>query len=937
MRRSIPFAHTATAHALPPRLPRRWQQAPLWLAALALCACSSPPPLQTGSSSAAEGGVASTNTSAAAAATAASGATSGAAANNAGLTPFDQVIKGAQHQSGLLHIWRKGDKTWIELRPGLLGKPLFISPKLSTGIGEAGVFGGLMQSRFAQVGRPQWVEFRRVNQQVQLLAVNSAFEADAQSPQALAVKAAFSPSLLASVPLASAPHPQTGGVLIDASALLMGDWLGLAAHLQRSYRQSYALDPRNSVLQTARTQDNLSVFEVVQHYATGTISGPGGNPPGTPSASVPLNQPDPRSLFITLHLSFTPLPAQPMPRRAADPRVGYFTSTVTDFTQDLTRTPRLRFINRWRLEKKQPELALSEPVQAIVFWLDPSIPKAYRETVTQGVLAWNKAFEAIGFKGAIEVRTPPTDKPFDTLETGHSSIRWMTNSQPGFGAIGPSHVDPRSGEILDAHIALESLSSRAIRTARSQILQGASTPSSTTGTPTTPGLSDHCEHAAEAFEQLNLGLSWLEAQEAFSGQGLDPDAPEVQAFVLAYIKDTTMHEVGHALGLRHNFRASHWRSPTELQDLALTTAQGNSASVMDYSAINLPAPGQAGGAPFQTTLGPYDFWAVAYGYTPLPTDPTSAKETLQGIAAKAGLPDQADALAFGTDEDAGQDPEVLPFDLGRDPVAFARTRIAIVRDLFTREAKRPVGPLADPSLPRRTVMYGLRDLARTSQILLKQVGGLVARRAAAYQGTDALRPLPAGTQRAALDELLRTFVNPEALSMPATLQRRLAPDYQERADIGDGNFGGTDFSWADQLLALQRPVLDLLVSDGLAERLQDNADKTRDNEAQPLTVKELNKRLFDTIWDTPLTQDALAPAWRSLQREHVNRVAVAVVRSASGRADVRALMRQQAQRLLSHLRDHKFGGPDSTAEAHRQDCIQTLSAALQASVVRNTP
>jgi hypothetical protein len=944
MPRPDPIAHAAPASPLIQRRAPHLRQAPLWLAALALCACSSNPASRAGAVNTAEQGAVGTRASAQTAATAAlaaSGAASGsatsAAASNAGLTPFDQVIKGAEHQSGLLKLWRKGDKTWIELRPGLMGKPLFLSPKLSTGIGEAGVFGGLMQSRFAQVGRPQWVEFRRVNQQVQLLAVNSAFEADAQSPQALAVKAAFSPSLLASVPLASAPHPATGGVLIDASALLLGDWLGLAPHLQRSYRQSYALDPRNSVVQTARTQDQLSVFEVVQHYATGTIAAPGGNPPGTPSASVPINQPDPRSLFVTLHLSFTPLPAQPMPRRTADPRVGYFTSTVTDFTQDLTRTPRMRFINRWRLEKKQPDAAVSEPVQPIVFWLDPSIPTAYRETVSQGVLAWNQAFEAIGFKGAIEVRTPPTDKPFDTLETGHSSIRWMTNSQPGFGAIGPSHVDPRSGEILDAHIALESLSSRAIRTARSQILNGGASSSSEADTQAPPSLSEHCEHSAQAFEQLNLGLSWLESQEAITGQGLDPDAPEVRAFVLAYLKDTTMHEVGHALGLRHNFRASHWRSPTELQDLALTTALGNSASVMDYSAINLPAPGQPGGAPFQTTLGPYDLWAVAYGYTPLPAEPKAANQALQDIAAKAGLPDQADALAFGTDEDAGLDPEVLPFDLGRDPVAFARTRIAIVKDLLAREAKRPAGPLADPSLPRRTVMYGLRELARTSQILLKQVGGVVARRAAAYQGTDALRPLPAAAQRAALEELLRTFVNPEALTMPATLQRRLAPDYQERADNGDGNFGSTDFSWAEQLLALQRPVLDLLVSDNLAERLQDNIDKTRDSEPQPLTVKELNKRLFDTIWDTHVTQDALAPAWRSLQRDHVNRVAVAVVRSASGRADVRSLMRQQAQRLLSHLREHKFGGPDSTAEAHRQDCIQTLTAALQASVVRNTP
>ncbi len=883
-------------------------------------------------------------------------ATAPGAAANAGLPPFEQVIKGAEAQTGLLHIWRKGDKVWLELRPEALGRPLFLSPKLATGIGEAGVFGGLMQSRFAQVGRPQWVEFRRVNQQIQLLAINGSFVADAQTPQARAVKAAYSPSLLSSAPLASAPHPATGGVLVDATPLLLGDWLGMAQHLQRSYRQSYALDGRHSSLQTARTQAQSTVFEVVQHFATAGIAAPGGNPPGTPSATVPVNQPDPRSLFVTLHLSLTPLPAQAMPRRPADPRVGYFTSTVTDFTQDLLRNPRQRFINRWRLEKKQPEAALSEPVRPIVFWLDPSIPLAYRDTITEGVLAWNRAFEAIGFKQAIEVRTPPAGQAFDTLETGHASIRWMTNSQPGFGAIGPSHVDPRSGEILDAQIALESLSSRAMRAVRSQILPAGPTAADAADAANAAG-HEHCQHAEQAHEQLTLGLDWraLQHPKASAGGGLDPDAPEVQAFVLAYLKDTTMHEVGHALGLRHNFRASHWRSPQELLDLKLTTEQGHSASVMDYGPINLPPPGQAGGAPFQTTLGPYDLWAIAYGYTPLPADPQAAAVQLQQIAARANQPAEADALAFGTDEDSslGLDPEVMPFDLGRDPVAHAQTRIAIVRDLFQRQVlmQRPMQalaptqaqvqtaspPMPDPGLARRTVLYGLRELSRSSQVLMRQIGGVVTRRAAAFQGEDALQPLPADRQRAALDELLRTYLTPEAITLPPALQRRLGPDYLERADNGDGQTANTDFSWAQQLLALQRPVLDGLMAEGLAERLMDNVDKTRDTEARPLTLKALHARLFDAIWATTPTQDALAPAWRSLQREHVNRLAAAVLRAGSGRADVRSVMRQQAQLVLQHLQAKRFGGPQSTAEAHRQDCIQTLSAALQAQVVRNTP
>ncbi|AWI53888.1 hypothetical protein DEH84_10950 [Aquabacterium olei] len=843
---------------------------------------------------------------------------------------FEQVSRGAERQDGLLPVWRKQDKVWLELKPEMLGKPLFLSPKVSRGIGEAGVFGGLMHSRSAQVGRPQWVEFRKVQQQVQLLAVNAAYTAQQGTPQALAVAAAYSPSLLASAPLASAPHAENGAVLVDLNALMLGDVLGLAQHLQRQYRQGYALDPRHTVLLQARSDATATVFEVSQHFATAGISA-GSTTPGTPGSTVPGTVPDPRSLFVNVHYTLSPLPAQPMPRRPADARVGYFSSSVVDFTQDLRRTPRERFINRWRLDKEDPAAPLSEPVQPIVFWLDPSIPQAYRAAVTEGVLEWNKAFEAIGLRKAIEVRTPPADTPFDTLETGRASIRWMANNEPSFGAIGPSHVDPRSGEILDADIALESLSSRAIRTARSQYLSGLPAlqgPSSHTGHSHPDG--EQCQHAEHAAEQLGLALDVL----ATRGE-LDPDSPEVEAFVLAYLKDTTMHEVGHALGLRHNFRASRWRTADELAHPTLGARAGNSASVMDYAPINLPLPGQPRPAPFQTTLGPYDFWAIEYGYKPLPADPTQAAAALRAIAARSAEPAWREALAFGTDEDnlLGLDPQALTFDLGRDPVVFARQRLAIVRDLFDRQARRSPQPGDDAALPRRAVAYGLRELSRTSQILLRQVGGLVTRRDDPASGRDLLVPLPAAEQRAALTLLLDELLAPGAVSLPPALLRRLAPDYLDRQDQRDLTPQLTDFSVAEQELTRQRLLLDGLMAESLAERLLDNADKVRDQERRPLTVAELHQRLRDAVWAPP-RHPVDAAQRRNLQREHVNRLAQAVVRG-NRRADVRAVVRDEARRLASRLA--ATGGGDAIEAAHRRDCLDTLRSALQASVVRTTP
>jgi len=840
---------------------------------------------------------------------------------------FEQVIKGAERQDGLLPIWKRQDKVWIELSPQALGKPLFLSPKLASGIGEAGVFGGLMQSRWAQVGRPQWVEFRKVQQLVQLVAVNAAYTAQPGTPQARAVATAFSPSLLGSVPVASAPHPQSGAVLIEANPLVLTDLLGMAQTLQRSYRQSYALDGRNTLLTQARSDASTLVFEVSQHFATASISA-GGTTPDQPGSTVPLSVPDPRSLFVNVHYTLSALPAQPMPTRPADARVGYFSSTVVDFSNDLARTPRQRFINRWRLEKKDPSAALSPPVKPIVYWLDPSIPEAYRATITEGILAWNQAFEAIGFKGAIEARLAPTDKPFDTLETGHAAIRWMTNAQPAFGAIGPVHVDPRTGEILDAHIALESLSSRAIRAVRSQYVGAPNAEPPLHGS----AQEEACEHGAGAAEQLGLALSVLESKGV-----VDPDSPEVRDFVLAYLKDTTMHEVGHTLGLRHNFRASRWRTAEELADPMLGKTQGNSASVMDYAPINLPAPGQPMAAPFQTTLGPYDFWAIAYGYTPLPADKAQATATLQAIAARSAEPDQREALAYGTDEDnfLGLDPQALTFDLGRDPVVFARQRLAIVQDLWHKQATRTLGPQDEPAILRRAVSYGLREFGRTSQILLRQVGGIVTRRDALGSGQDLLDPLPASQQRAALGLLSQAFLSPDAVALPPSLLRRLAPDYLDRQEATDATGAATDFSLAEQQLAIQREVLGSLMAEPLAERLLDNADKTRDRETRPLTVRELHRRVREAVWAEPV-KPGFEPAARNLQREHVNRLAVAVVR-AGGRADVRAIVRQEAQTLLQRLQAQSGRGDPSTAAAHRRDCIDTLRTALAATVVRAAP
>jgi hypothetical protein len=172
-----------------------------------------------------------------------------------------------------------------------------------------------------------------------------------------------------------------------------------------------------------RGKPDSVVIEVLAHYATGAISAPQfGAAPGSPVPSVPRSVPDPRSLFMTLQYALTRLPEKPMAARRPDPRIGHFTSTLQDFGSDTARSPTVRQINRWRLEKKDPAAPMSEPVKPLVYWLDRSIPLQYRETIRAGILEWNKAFEAIGFTNAIEVKVQADDADFDTFDPGLSAV-----------------------------------------------------------------------------------------------------------------------------------------------------------------------------------------------------------------------------------------------------------------------------------------------------------------------------------------------------------------------------------------------------------------------------------------------------------------------------------------------------------------------------------
>ena len=305
---------------------RIWLTPSLGLLSLALAGCATVARAPTAAGTATPPPAAGTAPFVQAATPPAAGASAAAASGAAPSPPavpgqppvFATVIKDAKKTDGLFGYWQKDDKVWLELKPEDFNKPFFLSPKLARGIGEAGIFGGSMYVPNSRVYE-RIVEFRKVHSVIQLVELNTDYVArDPKSPQARAVAASFSPSLLASAPVASLAHPERKTVLVDAGPLFLNDMLGLGTALQRAFRQGYALEARNTQFTSLRNTPEQLVLNVNAHFYSANIAVPQpGMPPGAPVPLTPRALPDPRSMMLGLYYSLSKLPEVPMARPAA--------------------------------------------------------------------------------------------------------------------------------------------------------------------------------------------------------------------------------------------------------------------------------------------------------------------------------------------------------------------------------------------------------------------------------------------------------------------------------------------------------------------------------------------------------------------------------------------------------------------------------------------
>jgi hypothetical protein len=869
-------------------------------------------------------------------------ATPAASADASGKPAFAVALKDAVKVEGLVPLWRKDGKVYAELTSGVLDKELFVSVSIARGIGERSILGGLSLG-FGD----DWVwVFRKVDDAIHVVRKNVRFFADRGSPEQKAVDLAYTDSVLFSVPIVTTGPG--GGHVIDLGRIFLTDLPRLSTKLPGF---SFAGD-RSTWARVKGFADNVELQVAATYGSSGS----------TNIDTVP----DTRGVTVTVHYSLSLLPQNAYRPRLADPRVGYFVTALKDFSQQVDEDRFVRYVNRWHLEKADPKATLSPPKKPIVFWIEKTVPFRYRPAIRRGIEAWNEAFEKAGFANAIEVRQQPDQTDWDPEDINYNTFRWITAGQ-GF-AMGPSRVNPRTGQILDADIIFdadflqfwrqeyETFTPQSVAT-----LTGGDPPGRRAGSWTGSGAQagddcPTCRAAGVAACQIFDGHA---RETALAATALAVAAPgglsdaEKEKLVVQGLTLVTMHEVGHTLGLRHNFKGSAHRSLADINDVTKTAAAGASTSVMDYIPVNIMPKGRTQGEYYAARLGAYDLWAIEYGYTPLSgSTPEAERPELEKIAGRSGDP----ALDYATDEDTEWgDPDPLSnrFDLGDDLVAFARARAELVAQVMPGIVERMTTREADGTgggYERARQAFGvlLATHGRSMDTAARLIGGLVTSRA--RRGDANARPpftvVPAAKQREALDLLETQLFATKPFAFPPELYNQLAAT--RWSHWGTDEIDREDYPVHEVILTWQDRVLGRLLDPVVLARVRDNELKVP-ADADAFTMAELLERLTKAIM-TEVTATAPAeytprkPAIdgirRGLQRAYVARLAGIATLGGAANADAQALAAEHLRSLdagIGSLLAKDDVKLDAYSRAHLTETQARIRAVLEARLTLPRP